>query len=174
MKKDRFEHVESRQAFWLKGLVQKFGAKETKEIGGGFGHRLCAFPNDLIGREIAVTGTYEASGIAAVNWLCEHEVIQGSEAAFLDIGANVGVYSVGLAHQFSSVLAFEPHPAVNQLLRFNVRSNDLNNVSLFNFGLSEHDSTALLWEGGEGNLGASSLERGVGLGMTCPPISGPA
>lgn len=126
-------------------------------------YRLCAFPNDLIGREIAVAGTYEGAGIAAIEWLCEHGVIENTkQGAFLDVGANVGVYTVALAARFGSVLAFEPHPVTNRVLALNASINDLGNVVVLDYGLSDSDAIADLCEGDSDNLGASSLERGTG------------
>lgn len=159
-----FEYVEPRRVFWLRGLLQHLAASMGKHKENNPGYRICAFPNDLIGREIAVSGTYEAAGISAVNWLCENGVIKAPGAAFLDIGANVGVYTVGLASQFSSVLAFEPHPVVHRILDLNLAANDLHDVRTFNFGLSDHDGLSQLWEGTADNVGAASLERGVGTG----------
>jgi FkbM family methyltransferase len=130
-------------------------------------YTLCAFPCDLIGREIAVNGTFEAAGIAAAQWLCEQGVVVGSErSTFLDVGANIGVYTVALAQSFSRVVAFEPHPIVNQVLALNIAINDLGNVTSCDYGLSDTDSKAELWEGGTGNMGMSSIDRGIGTGAS--------
>ena len=167
MSKTSFEHVELRRAFWIRHLLHRMTARLRVQQPETVPYILCAFPRDLIGREIAVDGTFEAAGIAAAQWLCEQGVIVGSErSTFLDIGANIGVYTVALAPSFSRVLAFEPHPVINQVLALNVAINHLDNVTPCNYGLSDADSNAQLWEGGTDNMGMSSVERGIGAGAS--------
>lgn len=150
----RFSHVEPLATFWARHLINRLRKRLPQ------GLRLCAFPNDLIGREIAVAGTYEAAGLAAMQWLCDTGVVQSAATSvFLDIGANVGVYTVPLAPRFAQTLAFEPHPLVNRVLELNVDINGLPHVSIIRCGLSDTERTAELSEGIPGNLGASSLER---------------
>lgn len=167
MSRTSFEHVELRRAFWIRHLLHRMTSGLRSRQLDAVPYKLCAFPRDLIGREIAVDGTFEAAGIAAAQWLCEQGVIAGSErSAFLDIGANVGVYTVALAPGFSRVLAFEPHPVISQVLALNVAINHLDNVTLCNYGLSDADSNAQLWEGGTDNMGMSSIERQIGAGSS--------
>lgn len=167
MSKTSFEHVELRRAFWIRHLLHRMTARLRLRQPDAVPYILCAFPRDLIGREIAVGGTFEAAGIAAAQWLCEQDVIVGSKhSTFLDVGANIGVYTVALAPSFSRVLAFEPHPAINQVLALNVAINNLGNVTLCNYGLSDADANAKLWEGGTDNMGMSSIERGIGAGTS--------
>lgn len=162
MNRVAFTHIESRRTFWARHLLHRMVASLKRRGRNLTTYRLCAFPNDLIGREIAVTGTYEGAGIAAIEWLCEHGVIENTQqAAFLDVGANVGIYTVALAARFGSVLAFEPHPVTSRVLALNVSINDLRNVVVLDYALSDSDATAELCEGDSDNLGASSLERGT-------------
>lgn len=59
-----------------------------------------------------------------------------------DIGANVGLYSIAFAKRFpeSKVIAFEPIPAIEKELMRNLILNNVANVSVANFGLSDHCS----------------------------------
>lgn len=160
-----FVHFESRRVFWMRGLLHHLIVALRRYGQNNPPYRLCAFPNDVIGRDIALTGTYEGAGIAAIEWLCERGIIENpSESVFLDIGANIGVYTVAIGPRFARVLAFEPHPIVSRVLALNVDINNVHNVEQLNYGLSDEDGTAELWEGGAGNFGASSIERGVGKG----------
>lgn len=160
-----FVHLEPRRVFWLRGMLHHLIDSLRRHGHNGPPYRLCAFPNDVIGRDIALTGTYEGAGIAAIEWLCERGIIENpAESAFLDIGANIGVYTVAVGSRFARVIAFEPHPVIGRVLALNVDINNLHNVDQFNYGLSDKDGTAELWEGGAGNFGASSIERGVGMG----------
>ena len=46
---------------------------------------------------------------------------------FLDVGANLGCYSVNLADNFETVLSFEPAPIARRVLEANILSNCLTN-----------------------------------------------
>lgn len=150
----RFSYTEPLATFWTRHLLNRLRKRPAQEL------RLCAFPDDLIGREIAVAGTYEAAGLAAMQWLCDTGVVQSPAASvFLDIGANVGIYTLTLAPRFAQTLAFEPHPVVNRVLELNADINGPLDVSIVRCGLSDAECIAELSEGVPGNLGASSLER---------------
>lgn len=47
---------------------------------------------------------------------------------FLDVGANVGVFSIGLAKNFEEIIAVEPHPVNIHILKKNIELNELKNV----------------------------------------------
>lgn len=122
-------------------------------------YRICAIPNDLIGRSFAASGAYEAAGLAAVEWLCLNQVISNPrESTFVDIGANIGAYTLPLSFEFSSVLAYEPHPVTSKILSLNVVINNIENVKVINHGLSDADGTTLLYEPESENIGAASVE----------------
>ena len=67
------------------------------------------------------------------------------EDTFVDIGANVGVYSVlasGVAKSHS--LSFEPIPSTFRRLKRNIRYNDLDEkVELFNLGVGDKEETLI-------------------------------
>ncbi|TAN06649.1 MAG: FkbM family methyltransferase [Rhodanobacteraceae bacterium] len=165
MTKCDFVHFEPRSVFWMRGVLHHLIVALKRGGRNDPPYRLCAFPNDVIGRDIALTGTYEGAGIAAIEWLCDEGVIENPAAsAFLDIGANIGVYTVSVGARFARVLAFEPHPVIGRVLALNVEINNVSNVDQLHYGLSDKDATAQLWEGDADNFGASSIERGVGGG----------
>lgn len=71
---------------------------------------------------------------------------QGKKVLFLDIGANVGLYTVGLACRIGKnrfkTYAFEPDPAYYKLLLTNIAENDVTDVSVHNIFLgAEHTTT---------------------------------
>lgn len=167
MTSESFEHVELRRTFWARHLLHRMETTLRRRHMNVTAYTLCAFPRDFIGREIAICGTFEASGIAAVRWLCKTGVIKSPSAStFLDVGANIGVYTVALADAFARVLAFEPHPVVNRVLGLNIAINNLDNAVSLDYGLSDVDANAELWEGVAENLGTSSVERGIGIGAS--------
>lgn len=89
-----------------------------------------------------------------------------SSMVFVDIGANVGTYSLEIARLAgpeATVLAFEPHPRTFAKLRFNCAANDAAAIRLFNKGVGPQEGTMELWSDGGGNIGhASLLPEGAG------------
>lgn len=69
------------------------------------------------------------------------------ESIFVDVGANIGYYSVVASKLLSKgkIFAFEPDPRNFTLLEDNLRLNSLDNVTAVNVGLSEADETAHLF-----------------------------
>lgn len=60
------------------------------------------------------------------------------DAVVIDVGANVGIYSLGLARlaHAGHIHAFEPNPSVAEHLRENVRANGLTNVVVHQVAVS--------------------------------------
>jgi FkbM family methyltransferase len=95
------------------------------------------------------------------------ELLNGhSEGVVLDIGANMGSFTIPLAYynpQFSFV-CFEPQRMVCYQLCGNVALNKLQNVKVFNQGLGEHDEFFMITVpdyAEEENIGAFSLDEEV-------------
>jgi len=59
----------------------------------------------------------------------------------MDIGANIGSYTLPLARRFKVVTAFEPNEVHCRLLRLNVSLNKLRNVRVYEVALSDTDGT---------------------------------
>lgn len=80
----------------------------------------------------------------------------------VDIGANVGNHAVfyGLCSRVSKVLAFEPNPVANALLRRNVELNGLSTVDLSwsHLGLGRSSCVGTVVTPKERNLGGSRLQ----------------
>lgn len=76
----------------------------------------------------------------------------------LDIGANMGWYSINLAltHRSAKIHAFEPIPTTYHWLEKNVGINGLNNVEIHNFGLSNKVGTFDFYSYPEGSGNASA------------------
>ena len=159
-----FVYCESRFSFWMRNILHlrdSLCGKKACPV-----NTICAIPYDFIGQEIAVNGVYEANGLAAIEWLCSKGVVKSpSESAFVDVGANIGVYTLTLASRFKTVLAYEPHPLVFRILSLNQEINHLENVSCFNFGLSDHAGPATLVETA-GNLGGASIRENQSQGKS--------
>ncbi|TCT13149.1 FkbM family methyltransferase [Tepidamorphus gemmatus] len=83
---------------------------------------------------------------------------------FVDVGANVGLYSLWAALRVGpsgTVLAIEPHPQTAERLAFNIAANGLANVRLLTTGIGAVAGTARLHSSAGGNVGQSSLLEDV-------------
>jgi FkbM family methyltransferase len=65
------------------------------------------------------------------------ELIKLGGDVFIDIGANVGFFTIIAAHKFNSVLSFEPTPISLIHLRNNIKLNKIRNIEIFEYALSE-------------------------------------
>ena len=55
----------------------------------------------------------------------------------IDIGANIGFYSILSSGRFGQIYSFEPNDRNFKLLKKNIKNNKLNNIQVLNFGLGE-------------------------------------
>lgn len=72
---------------------------------------------------------------------------------FLDVGANIGLFTVVAASKVGSnghIFSFEPVKKTFLRLSENIRLNNLSNVSLFNAGLSNEDGELEITTSGDG------------------------
>jgi FkbM family methyltransferase len=89
---------------------------------------------------------------------------------FVDLGANVGVYSLfvaGLAGRGARVLAVEPQPEIYRRLTFNVAANDLGTIRTLQCAVADRDGTLDLFID-RGNRGQSSIAIATGERVTVP------
>lgn len=113
-------------------------------------HRMFAQLSGSIDRHILAEGYFEAGVLDVLCTFCretEHT------ARMVDIGANIGNHTVGLAHVFAKIEAVEPHPVLFKVLEANVLGNNLGHVTCHNIGLAGED--------GRGTLVESALEHGL-------------
>ncbi|WP_051512821.1 FkbM family methyltransferase [Skermanella stibiiresistens] len=78
---------------------------------------------------------------------------------FVDLGANVGIYSLfvaGLAGRNARVLAVEPQPEIYRRLRFNVAANGLDTIRTLQYAVADTAGTLDLFIN-RGNRGQSSI-----------------
>ena len=94
---------------------------------------------EFIGHEIIYSGSYEPLTLK----LCEEILQEGG--VFVDIGANVGLFSIHLSvNKNVSTYAVEPSFENFQRLINNINRNQLSNVTPANIGLSCEDSFGYL------------------------------
>lgn len=67
-----------------------------------------------------------------------HQLLSGlTGQVAIDIGANIGSYTLPLARKFEDVTAFEPSETHNKILRMNISLNGLRNVHVYQIALSD-------------------------------------
>ncbi len=110
--------------------------------------------NDHISSQILAHGSYELSVRKKIhlNFLTK---IDGEFSA-LDVGANIGVWSVFLSSFCHKVYAFEPQDEVFMILRAN--TIHLKNVKVINNGLSSCVNDSIIYVP-NGNIGGATLEN---------------
>jgi FkbM family methyltransferase len=102
--------------------------------------------------EILNFGSYEGAHASMLNALAEDGF------TILDIGANVGYYTIRLAKQFpqASIFAFEPVPKTFENLQGNIELNGITNATAFNFGLSDRNEERVFYCARENSVSASA------------------
>lgn len=134
----------------------------------GAGVRFFVDPQDerLAPVEALNFGTYEHSDFSMILKLLK------PNQTILDIGGNIGFYSLSLANEFttSQFHAFEPVPKTFAQLKRNVEMNNPSNVHIYNFGFSNEkkDITFYFYPEGSGNASSAKLsDRDTVEEVTC-------
>lgn len=121
--------------------------------------------NDVGGPAILIAGgRYEESNLAVLLSYLRPDSI------FLDVGANLGFFSLVLArrlHMQGHVHAFEPHPLLARLLRNSAYINGLKHaITVHEVGLSETNGTTR-FDYPEGHLGGGAVAASSDTGKAC-------
>lgn len=147
--------------FLMKILINKISKNQKNKWHEILQNNLAAYPDDDIGREIAIFGNYEELEASIIEYLIDVGVIKiNDDSIFMDVGANIGIYTCRLSSRFPVVFAFEPHPITADLLEFNLNSNGINNVKLHRYALSDEYKDIFLIDQSKQNRGASSISEG--------------
>jgi len=113
---------------------------------------------------ICPKGEHRVAPIEALNFL-DYETTDSAmimrlispEDCVIDIGANMGWYSINIAKTFAKtkVYAFEPIPKTYGFLIQNIKLNNINNIEAFEFGLSSEKKDLAFYFYPEGGVNAS-------------------
>lgn len=76
----------------------------------------------------------------------------------IDIGANVGVYSIFMSKYALDIHAFEPLPRNYEILKKNVELNSLKNIKIYTHGLSNENKMGSFHINNSSNHGAGSFD----------------
>jgi FkbM family methyltransferase len=122
-----------------------------------FGQRLIV--NKAVASSFRRHGCFDWLGLSCIEKILT--VLERPVA--LDIGANIGNHTVVMARHCARVLAFEPQLATGIRLADNVRLNGLENVELYNFGLSDRDEEIPLFIDPVENSGSTTFCRSLAV-----------
>jgi len=120
----------------------------------GFPLKLKFNPVTYMGTFIYYRGLYEEGCIKKLRQLMKPGM------TFIDIGANVGLYTIIAAHlvkETGSVIAFEPQTELIKLINENIELNKLNNITLISCALGEENGEAELFQVSSTNDGQATL-----------------
>jgi FkbM family methyltransferase len=118
------------------------------------GARFLVDPTDLIDRELALHGIWEAEQLEDFAALCRTHKVD----YFLDIGANAGVYSIMLAAKNlgGTIIAFEPDPGNRARLLANLALNGMTErVRVIPHAVGDKAGEVTLMQAGDHNRGES-------------------
>lgn len=109
-------------------------------------------------RDDAVFTTYLRTG--HWNWDAVTYILKilHGRGTFIDVGANIGMYSVPAARGSTKVIAFEPDPSNFRMLNLNVQANGCEDVTLHNVALSSKSGT-LAFELSPANMGDHRIRQ---------------
>ncbi len=112
-------------------------------------------PNDWISRMILIDNGYEHSSLKLVK-----DILKNG-GAFIDIGANFGLYTCAVSENKTvKVYAVEPNYMVVPQLMNNVQLNKRNNITILNTALSDRFQFASFNLPHPQNLGSASFNTG--------------
>lgn len=119
------------------------GALVRVQMPDGKSFQLASLPHNYLSFELFWRGTTYYEPITTL-LACE---LARSADAFVDIGANIGFFSLVLStfKPGLRVFAFEPNPTNLRLLRANLRFNQFTNVTCESFALSDSTGTGALF-----------------------------
>lgn len=111
--------------------------------------------NDWVQNLIFFFRIYEFEKNETRTWLSLVE----NNSVILDIGANIGYYSLLATDKFPEVkvYAFEPAPKTFDSLKNNINLNGYKNISAYNIGISDREGVFDLYLSTDANTGMTSL-----------------
>ena len=122
---------------------------------------------NYIDRLVYFSGAHEKYMLCLLR---DYAAAMGPEAqrplTYVDVGANAGNHALFMATQVAHVIAFEPFARVREQMQKNLRLNNIHNVVIYPFGLSNVRQVLPFYAAGERNLGASSFAPGPATAKT--------
>lgn len=144
-----------------KGLLEsKVSIPDTNddfEFTGSIGTKYLLSMQDHVMRKTFTLGMYERNTITQLIRLARPDM------TFVNVGANIGAFSLNIAPHVNRVFSFEPNPRTLKYLRANVEMNALKNATVVPMGLSDKDEELDI---NIKSLGSSSFHKHKNIGDT--------
>lgn len=119
--------------------------------------RIAVPMDDVIGIRLFTTGSFEQTQLDGVLDFVERQN-NPEDAIFIDVGANIGVYSILLQGHFDRVIAFEANEITYGILSSNLKLARAANVDPVNLALSDKAGSSTIYLPDNGNLGWATLD----------------
>lgn len=117
-------------------IFRKFGVKRSYIFDDNI--KIYLYPNDGVARLTFYFNYHEPEIFKFLEKFINKIKEKQDELIYLDIGANIGLYSLFVAKRVQKrgkVIAFEPHPNTFDKLTENIRLNNFNNIIAINKAL---------------------------------------
>ncbi|HVV54564.1 MAG TPA: FkbM family methyltransferase [Mucilaginibacter sp.] len=116
----------------------------------GYGAVLQPAPADFITRKIIVNGCYEPLSLQLAL-----DILKEKKGAFVDIGANIGLYTAVVARNFPDipVISIEADETNFNMLVDNIRLNHTGNVTALNIAIGDSAKLVQLEQAADNNSG---------------------
>ena len=145
-RKDFCENYEEHRNTKIENLI-------TRTIGWLFGKSIPIYvyaSNDIVGHIIRKYHTWEETEVtnminAIERYRKKHTINNPSDVTVLDIGANIGWYTIQFCLQGYHVMSFEPMLINDYIIHRNFCFNQSLNVTYVNVGLSDQDKNCSLY-----------------------------
>jgi len=143
-------------SYWLLGWLRRRASRKDD-------FRKIVVPiDDVCGMRVISTGRFELTQLDAVRTLVTSpDGIAGKainrRGTFIDVGANIGLYTMALSNLFDNTIAFEASPLTFKILEVNLALSRTPKVQCFCQGISDQARQATLFTPANGNLGWASV-----------------
>lgn len=129
---------------------------------GMFGTPMIVSSSDLIAHRLISTGHFESRQIEGVDFiLADPRGAIGQDidwtGSFVDVGANIGIYSIRYGARFARTFAIEANPLTFDILKANLGLSEIERVTQVCSGASDRQGTAALQVPTAGMLGWARL-----------------
>lgn len=137
--------------------VNKTRDREYSFVVENYGYKYRGTTGNLIDDAVIVFGAWEKH---ILFFLEDYTNAAGvKDAAFIDVGANTGQYTLFMAPRAKSVHAIEPFPPVLKTLHANLALNDFKNVTVHEVGLGDKSGSIPFFEPADANHGGGTFRE---------------
>lgn len=116
--------------------------------------------DDSIGHRVIATGSFEATQIEGISRLLDYPERFGlpkRRGTFVDVGANIGLFTIAFQGYFDKTIAIEANPLTFSILKANIALRELHGINCICMAASDAAGSATLSFPANGNLGWATL-----------------